>query len=263
MTWAVQDRARPLRARSSRARLTTLALLTVVLALAGSLANALPNLETAAALPNGSAPDVYVTGSDGAALFPFPNDSFGLASTFPAVSSGATRVITSVVNSANGGETVGIGTENNIPTVFVLDPATGTTIGTVPFSPGDTLVGLAADPINPNIVFVVGTVALFLVNVNSMSAQQLYALPPSEPGYFLSLVVTTDAATAYVGGALTGSGTAVNTIFALSLPPPSPPSGWTSNLTGSWSAPAGDSQFLRRGERPGADAQRPAVVRRQ
>ena len=139
---------------------------------------------------------MYVTGSDGAALFPFANDSSGLAYNLPGRELGGHSPHYVGGQFGQWGRDGRHRHREQYPHRFRPRPGRGNDNRHGAFSPGDTLVGLAADPINPNIVFVAGTGALFLVNVNSMSAQQLYALPASEPGYFLSLVVTTDATTA-------------------------------------------------------------------
>jgi hypothetical protein len=231
------------RRRSPRQRAATLGLATLILATLGTLVNVVPHQAPAAALPDGSTPQVYVAGTAGASLLPMTSDTLGEATAaFPTASNGQYRLVSAVADTSDGAETVGVGVAQSTPSVFVMNPAAGATVGTVGFPAGDNLVGVAADPLDPGEVFVADGDTLFSVDTHALSEQQIYTLPPSDDGSFASLAVAPDGTKAYLGGALSNTGTPVNTVFVVTLPPLHPPSGWTATMT-DWEAPAGDARF--------------------
>ncbi len=70
--------------------------------------------------------------------------------------------------------------------VFVLDPATGAKVGSIAL-PGLPLVGVAADPRDPNLVFVASENALYSADVQTLHAHNVYNLPSTAKATFGTL----------------------------------------------------------------------------
>ena len=181
------------------------------------------------AIPQGSSPDLYVTGSQEASLFSFGNDAL---SNETASQPGAG--LKGVADTADGAHTVVIGRHSHTPMAFVVDPATGTKVGSIAF-PGQPLVGVAADPGHPDLVLVASENALYSANVLTLNTHSIFALPKSSKDTFRSLAIAPNGARAYLGGANSSTGSPVNAILAVKLA--------GAPTTSEWVAPAKDRVF--------------------
>jgi hypothetical protein len=210
-------------------RRPSLALIAAVLAIIGTVV-VVARQSPAGAIPQGSAPDLYVAGSGGAAEFPFAGDNLG-AETGAQHRAG----LNGAADTSTGTQTVVIGRNGHTPTVFVVGPATGATSGSIPL-PGLPLVGVAADPHEADVAFVASENALYALDVKTLAAHVVYHLPKGTKSIFSSVAVAPSGSIAYLGGANSSSGHAINAIFAIKVAgAPAPVEEWV--------APAGVARF--------------------
>ncbi len=194
-----------------------------------SLAVLVTRQPPAGAIPQGSTPDLYVTGSQEASLFSFGNDTPGNQT-----ASQPGQGLKGVADTSDGTHTVIIGRHSHTPMAFVVDPATGAKVGSIAF-PGQPLVGVAADPRHPDLVFVASENALYSVNVLTLNTHSVFALPKSTKDTFTSLAIAPNGARAYLGGANSNTGSPVNAIVTVKLE--------GTPTTSQWVAPATDRYF--------------------
>jgi PKD domain len=185
--------------------------------------------QPAGAIPQGSSPDLYVTGSEQASVFSFSGNSLG-AGTPSQPGPG----LKAVVDTSDGARTVTIGRTSHTPRAFVLDPASGTKVGSIAF-PGLPLVGVAADPRDPNLVFVASENALYSADVQTLLSHNVYTLPSTAKATFATLAISPNGARAYLGGENSSSGSPVNAIFTVKLT--------GAPTTSEWVAPTNNRYF--------------------
>ena len=139
-----------------------------------------------------------------------------------------------MADTSDGARTVTIGRNSHTPMVFVLDPATGAKVGSIAL-PGLPLVGVAADPRDPNLVFVASENALYSADVQTLHTHNVYTLPSTAKATFGTLAISPNGARAYLGGANSSSGSPVNAIFAIKLT--------GTPATSEWVAPTNNRYF--------------------
>jgi PKD repeat protein len=151
------------------------------------------------------------------------------------------RFLSAVADSASGTQAVAVGTAGKTPTAFVMDPGTGASLGSIAFPTGEPLAAVAADPVDPAVMYVASQDALYSVNLADLTAQPVYTLPEGSSDSFDSMAVSPDGSTVYLGGVgpeacsrfvVFRSCTAlVNAVFAVST--------GNAPALSAWSAPAG------------------------